>query len=476
MEQQTLSVAKAGLVCKLNTRTTIIAATNPKGKYDEDESVSVNTAIASPLLSRFDLCFVMLDRPNPTRDRVLSTFVLNGHLATSQKCLSAAAPLPPAFPMFHHGAADSGYGGYGGGGGGGGGGYGGVTTNGSGEEAAAAAAAAAGDEDGGLKRSRGGLLSNQEWESRMNNEETTNDQYASIISQANQMLEETWSIPKLQAYIAWVQTTTEPKMGIDAQEVLEKYYLYQRQTDDRNASRTTVRLLESLIRIAQAHARVMGDTEVAVDDAIIAVQLVDASMSNSSILGTGNTPMASFPKDADLNMEDLRARIMNTLKINTESGGGGGGGGGVSGQRNEEEEEWEGGGSQASVGSNASRWADASDIIQTTHHIDNMNQFTEEVEEERNEQQRRDQTSVIGWRNGENGVEERREEEWREEGQKNGDGDGSSSSSSSSSSSMHKDDEYYDDSQDPSLAALSQASGYQIDADRVRKRQRKTFE
>ena len=348
-------------------------------------------------------------------------------------------------------------------------------TNGSGEEAvaAAAAAAAAGDEDGGLKRSRGGLLSNEEWESRMNNDETSNEQYASIISQANQLLEDTWSISKLQAYIAWVQTTTEPRMGIDAQEVLEKYYLYQRQTDDRNASRTTVRLLESLIRIAQAHARVMGDTEVAVDDAVIAVQLVDASMSNSSILGTGNTPMASFPKDADLNMEDLRSRILNTLKINTESSGDGGDG--VSGKRNEEEEEevWDGGGSQASVGSNASRWADASDIIQTTYHVENMNQFTEV--EERNEQQRReDQASVIGWRNGENGEEERREEGWREERQ-NGDGDGSSSSSSSSSSSMHK-DEYFDASQDPSLAALSQASGYQIDADRVRKRQRKTFE
>ena len=52
--------------------------------------------------------------------------------------------------------------------------------------------------------------------------------------------------------------------------------------------------MESLIRIAQAHARLMHEDMVCVDDAIIAVQLVDASMSNSSILGSGNTPMVRF--------------------------------------------------------------------------------------------------------------------------------------------------------------------------------------
>lgn len=78
MEQQTLSVAKAGIVCKLNCRATIIAVMNPRDcLYDNHTSLSKNTGLGTPLLSRFDIIFKMVDSSDAMRDSNIATYLLN---------------------------------------------------------------------------------------------------------------------------------------------------------------------------------------------------------------------------------------------------------------------------------------------------------------------------------------------------------------------------------------------------------------
>jgi DNA replicative helicase MCM subunit Mcm2 (Cdc46/Mcm family) len=78
MEQQTLSIAKAGIVAKLNCRATVIAVTNAKsGYYDHDKPFTVNVGIEPPLLSRFDLIFKLIDGSDAEKDDNIATFLLN---------------------------------------------------------------------------------------------------------------------------------------------------------------------------------------------------------------------------------------------------------------------------------------------------------------------------------------------------------------------------------------------------------------
>lgn len=73
MEQQSVSVAKAGVLCALPARTTIIAAANPAdGHYNKDKTVSENLKIWPTLLSRFDLVFILLDRVDTHLDDLLT--------------------------------------------------------------------------------------------------------------------------------------------------------------------------------------------------------------------------------------------------------------------------------------------------------------------------------------------------------------------------------------------------------------------
>ncbi|XP_073349545.1 DNA helicase MCM9 [Pagrus major] len=193
MEQQSISVAKAGIVCKLNTRTTILAATNPKGQYNPNEPLSVNVALASPLLSRFDLVLILMDTRNAEWDRIISSFIL---------------------------------------------------------------------ENRGLSGDSSSL----------------------------------WSMEKMKAYISVIKGL-QPQVSVEANSILTRYYQLQRQSDGRNNARTTIRMLESLSRLSEAHARLMYRETVTIEDAVMAVSVMECSMQGGALLGNVNALFTSFPAD-----------------------------------------------------------------------------------------------------------------------------------------------------------------------------------
>lgn len=190
MEQQSISVAKAGLVCKLNTRCAILAATNPKGKYDPSRGLDVNVNMASPLLSRFDLVLILMDIQNNDWDEKVSSFILDSLTNTSSS--PAEEAKLGQFSMF--------------------------------------------------------------------------------------------DLKTMKSFISYCKEFS-PIMSEPANEILKRYYTSQRLSDQRNSARTTIRLLESLVRLSQAHARLMCKSVVETCDAIVAIDLIEASMQSTCLTG-----------------------------------------------------------------------------------------------------------------------------------------------------------------------------------------------
>ncbi|XP_048231858.1 probable DNA helicase MCM9 isoform X2 [Ricinus communis] len=222
MEQQTISVAKAGLVTTLSTRTIVFGATNPKGQYDPDQTLSVNTALSGPLLSRFDIVLVLLDTKNPEWDAVVSSHIL------------------------------------------------------------------------------------AEKESGKGNE---NDDLANI-----------WTLAMLRRYIHFVKGYFKPILTTEAEKIISSYYQLQRRSATDNAARTTVRMLESLIRLAQAHARLMFRNEVTTLDAIMAILCIESSMTTSAIVDSiGNALHSNFTENPDQEYMKQERLILAKLRSIDES-------------------------------------------------------------------------------------------------------------------------------------------------------------
>jgi len=80
MEQQSASIAKGGIVATLNARTSILAAANPMyGKYDPFKNITENVNLPIPLLTRFDLIFVVRDIPAKEKDEKIARHIIDLH-------------------------------------------------------------------------------------------------------------------------------------------------------------------------------------------------------------------------------------------------------------------------------------------------------------------------------------------------------------------------------------------------------------
>lgn len=225
MEQQTVTIAKAGIHTSLNARCSVIAAANPVfGQYDVHKDPHKNIALPDSLLSRFDLLFVVTDDVNPTRDRVISEHVLRMHRF-----------IPPGLmegePI---------------------------------REKSSVTLAVGNDE-----------TNEQELKEQPMFEKFNALLHAGITKKKSGNI---ISIPFLKKYVQYAKQRVKPVLSKGASDYIVGTYSSLRNdligNNQRNTSPITARTLETLIRLATAHAKVRLSKTVDVQDAKVAEELL----------------------------------------------------------------------------------------------------------------------------------------------------------------------------------------------------------
>ncbi|KAK6099497.1 hypothetical protein MT418_000910 [Batrachochytrium dendrobatidis] len=226
MEQQSISIAKAGIICSLPARTSVIAAANPVGgHYNKAKTVSENLKMNGALLSRFDLVFILLDRPDEQMDMFLSDHIMKLH--------SGALKSVSGFEEFAKNAPEHPKSGLG----------------------------SSGISDRTLLEYL-----------RVGKDEELN----------------TIPLPLLRKYIAYARTYTKPRLSHEAAAILQKFYLTLR-SNYRSVDSTpiTTRQLESMIRLSEARARSELREVVTEQDAQDVIQIMKISLWDTYEDGVG---------------------------------------------------------------------------------------------------------------------------------------------------------------------------------------------
>ncbi|XP_076938678.1 putative DNA helicase MCM8 [Bidens hawaiensis] len=252
MEQQCVSVAKAGLVASLSAQTTVLAAANPVGgHYNRAKTVNENLKINAPLLSRFDLVFILLDKPDEKLDKQLSEHIMSlhggsGDSSQTVKKLTAFESVSSTVPNAQSNSLVS----------------------------------------------------------RLRLDPRKDSDFVPLPG------------PLLRKYIAYARTYVFPRMSKEAAKILQDFYLKLR---DRNTSAdgtpVTARQLESLVRLAQARARVDLREEITVNDAKDVVEIMKESLYDKYVDEHG---VVDFGRSGGMSHQKEAKRFLSALNKKSE--------------------------------------------------------------------------------------------------------------------------------------------------------------
>ena len=251
MEQQTVTIAKAGIHASLNARCSVLAAANPVfGQYDRTRRVQENIGLPDSLLSRFDLLFVVLDDMDAETDRKIANHVILGHRYRAD-----------------HGAAghDSDY----------------------------------DDDDDSDEDMDDDQRVHSVWQRNRNSspqgDDDTEDPHSNDILQHD----------FLRKYLHFAKTRMRPELTETAREFIANRYAEMRCKMDERTLPVTARTLETVIRLGSAHAKARLSNEVEVLDCEVAMDILSFSLyhENKGKPSTVNGEDESIPDPAEVSDE-----------------------------------------------------------------------------------------------------------------------------------------------------------------------------
>jgi DNA replication licensing factor MCM3 len=244
MEQQTVTIAKAGIHASLNARCSVLAAANPVfGQYDRTRRIQENIGLPDSLLSRFDLLFVVLDQMDPETDRKIANHVVLGHRYRAE-----------------HGAAghDSDY-----------------------------------DDDDSDDEMDDGERVHSVWQ--RNRHSSRRGEFSDDDPHSDDVLQHDF----LRKYLHFAKTRMRPELSEGAREFIANRYAEMRCRQDERTLPVTARTLETVIRLASAHAKArlsntveaQPDCEVAMDVLSFALYHENGEQNVGGSLGAESQPV-----------------------------------------------------------------------------------------------------------------------------------------------------------------------------------------